>query len=198
MGFALLLPMSIRRTFLFLTAGLSLLGATQAFGQSKWDVVLNGRSVHLHASQDWNEDNWGLGIEREFGGSSRWVKLALANGFRDSLDHPSYMAGGGLKRRFRLFEDRFYVDLGMIGFVMTRQDVSHNRPFPGVLPAVTLGTKHLAVNITYLPESAVDSVTNANRRDPTLNGILFVQFKLAASLFRPVSSRHLVASENNN
>ena len=144
------------------------------------------------------KDNWGLGIEREFGGSSRWVKLALANGFRDSLDHPSYMAGGGLKRRFRLFEDRFYVDLGMIGFVMTRQDVSHNRPFPGVLPAVTLGTKHLAVNITYLPESAVDSVTNANRRDPTLNGILFVQFKLAASLFRPVSSRHLVASENNN
>lgn len=198
MGLALLPPMTIRRTFLFLAAGFSLCGATQAYGQSNWDVVLNGRSVHIHASQQWNEDNWGLGFEREFSGGSRWVKLALANGFRDSLDHPSYMAGGGLKRRFRLFEDRFYVDLGMIGFLMTREDVNHNRPFPGVLPAVTLGTKRLAVNVTYLPESAVDGVTNANRRDPTLNGILFVQFKLDASLFRPASTRRLFAAEKSN
>lgn len=190
--------MNVRLAVGLLITGLSLVALAPAYGQekSKWDVVLNGRAVHIKASRDWNEDNWGLGVEREFNGGGRWVKLAMANGFRDSLDNPSYMAGGGVKRRFRLFADRFYVDLGLVGFVMTREDVDHNRPFPGVLPAMTLGTKHVAVNITFLPESAVDSVTRANRRDPTLDGILFIQFKLDAGLFRPVPGRQFVASNS--
>src|SRR5262245_6008133 len=66
-----------------------------------WDVVLNGRAVHMNATKDWNEDNWGLGIEHEFNSTGRWIKLAMANGFQDSMGDPSYMAGGGLKRRFR-------------------------------------------------------------------------------------------------
>ena len=67
-----------------------------------WDVVLNGRAVHVGAKKQWNEDNWGLGVEHEFKSSGRWVKVALANAFKDSLDKPSYMAGGGIKRRFRM------------------------------------------------------------------------------------------------
>src|SRR5262245_7870515 len=46
-----------------------------------WDLVLNGRAVHVNAARDWNEDNWGLGFEREFASDTPWVKLALANGF---------------------------------------------------------------------------------------------------------------------
>ena len=67
-----------------------------AEGQSEggWDVVLNGRAVHMNASGDWNEDNWGLGMEREFASSSPWVKVALINGFEDSMGDPSYMAAG--------------------------------------------------------------------------------------------------------
>ena len=71
-----------------------------AQSNGSWDVVLNGRAIHMNAARDWNEDNWGLGIEREFAARSPWIKVALANGFKDSVGQPSYMAGGGIKRRF--------------------------------------------------------------------------------------------------
>ena len=149
-----------------------------------WDVVLNGRAVHMNAADDWNEDNWGLGIEREFASSSPWVKVALANGFKDSMGNPSYMAGGGLKRRFsHRARDDFYVDLGGVAFLMTREDVNHNKPFPGVLPAATFGFKRVALNLTYMPESVVDRVTNSKKYDPSMEGVFFLQLKLDASLF---------------
>ena len=154
-----------------------------AQSDSAWDVVLNGRSVHMNAGEQWNEDNWGLGIEREFKSTSPWVKIALANGFKDSLGNPSYMAGGGLKRRFFVHADDFYVDLGGIAFMMTRDGVNGNAPFPGVLPAATVGFKRVALNVTYLPEAIVDRVTNSRVHDPSMKGVLFLQLKLDASLF---------------
>jgi palmitoyl transferase len=155
-----------------------------AAAQSDWDVVLNGRAVHMNATGDWNEDNWGLGLEREFTSpTSRWVKIALANGFSDSMGNPSYMAGGGLKRRFRFGSEDFYVDLGGVAFLMTRENVNGDRPFPGVLPAATIGFKRVALNLTYMPESIADRVTNSKKYDPTMEGVFFLQFKLDASLF---------------
>ena len=157
----------------------------QAAAQSDWDVVLNGRAVHMNATEHWNEDNWGLGMEREFArGSSPWVKMALVNEFEDSMGDPSYMAGGGIKRRFRMGQtDNFYVDLGGIAFLMTRETVNGGRPFPGLLPAATFGFKRVAMNLTYLPESAVNRVTNSKKYDPTMQGVFFLQVKLDASLF---------------
>src|SRR5690606_23827333 len=127
-----------------------LVSATPALAQGDWGVVLNGRALHLDAARQWNEDNWGIGFEKEFNPSARWVKAAVGDGFRDSLDEPSYRAGGGMKRRFRVpaVNDSFYVDVGLIGFLMTRQDVNNNQPFPGVLPALTFGTRHVALNVT--------------------------------------------------
>lgn len=154
-----------------------------AQSDSAWDVVLNGRSVHMNAGERWNEDNWGLGIEREFKSTGPWVKVALANGFKDSLGNPSYMAGGGLKRRFYVRSDDFYVDLGGIAFMMTRDGVNGDAPFPGVLPAATVGFKRVALNFTYLPEAIVDRVTNSKVHDPSLEGVFFLQLKLDASLF---------------
>jgi hypothetical protein len=156
-----------------------------AQSDGSWDVVLNGRAVHMNATHDWNEDNWGLGVEREFASTSPWVKVALANGFRDSVGDPSYMAGGGIKRRFMLHSNDFHVDLGGVAFVMTREQVNGNRPFPGVLPAATFGFKRVAVNLTYMPEPEVvaDRVTNSKAHDPSMKGVFFVQLKLDASLF---------------
>jgi hypothetical protein len=155
----------------------------QPRNESTWNVVLNGRAVHIDAAAEWNEANWGLGLEKEFDTGSRWVKVALANGFKDSLGEPSYMAGGGLKRRFRPMYNDFYIDVGAVAFLMTREDVNHSRPFPGILPAMTIGTRHVALNVTYLPQHAVNELTNANRRDPSMNGILFLQVKLNAGMF---------------
>jgi hypothetical protein len=164
-----------------------------AHAQADWDIVVSGRAVHLNAAREWHEDNWGLGFEKEFHSARRWVKVALGNGFRDSVGDPSYMAGGGIKRRFRLFSDDLYFDVGVIGFLMTRQTVNHNQPFPGALPALTFGSKRVAVNMTYLPDSVVDRVTHADRLDPAMNGVLFIQLKLNAGLFGFGNGRQFLA-----
>ena len=168
-----------------LVAATTLLAATAASAQSDgpWDIVVNGRSIHVHADREWNEDNWGLGLEREFVSASPWIKVALANGFKDSVGNPSYMAGGGLKRRFYLYSNDFYIDVGGIAFLMKRENVNGDAPFPGVLPAATFGFRRVALNLTYLPDAVVDRFTSAKRDDPSMQGVLFLQLKLDASLF---------------
>lgn len=150
-----------------------------------WSLILNGKSIHVNSSKDWNEQNWGLGLEREFDAQSRWVKVAVVNGFKDSQDAMSYMAGGGIKRRFRLdsLSEGLFVDVGVVGFLMTRQDVNDNEPFPGLLPAMTIGTRRVALNVTYLSERMMDSATNVSRVDPTVSGLVFLQLKLDPRLF---------------
>ena len=165
------------------TALASFANDVAAQSDSAWDVVLNGRAVHINAAENWNEENWGIGIEREFSSTGPWIKVALANGFDDSMGNPSYMAGGGLKRRFHIRSDDFYVDVGAVAFLMTRDGVNGNDPFPGVLPAATFGFKRVALNLTYMPETIVDRVTNSSMHDPSMEGVFFMQLKLDASLF---------------
>jgi hypothetical protein len=165
--------------------GCLLIGLSVTANAGQWDIVVNGKSFHIDADKDWNESNWGLGFEHEFNPDSRWVTLAMGNGFRDSDDQLSYMAGGGIKRRFRMpiGARRVHVDLGAVGFVMTRQDVDNNKPFPGILPAVSVGTRQFSINMTYLPGQIAQDVANARSADPDLDGIVFVQFKLNSRLF---------------
>lgn len=172
------------RTLAFLTVVLAWTGFGGAASAQDWSLVLNGKSIHVNSSKDWNERNWGLGMEREFDTQSRWVKVALVNGFKDSQNEMSYMAGGGIKRRFRLrgISDELYVDLGVVGFLMTRDDVNDNRPFPGLLPAMTVGTDRMALNVTFLSERMMDSATNVTRVDPTVSGLVFLQLKLHPSM----------------
>ena len=143
-------------------------------------VVVNGKSYHMNATHDWNEDNYGVGIEYEFSSESRWKKTILANGFRDSNDDMSYMVGAGLHRRL-LESERFaglYFDAGLTAFLMTREDVENNEPFPGILPSLGIGNRYAGFNITYLPKKAVEEMLGADVVDPTISGIAFLQFKI--------------------
>ena len=177
--------MAHSRTTSLAVIGLLALGLVGPAEAGQWDIVLNGRSIHVDADKNWNESNWGLGVEHEFNPEARWVKLALGNGFRDSDDKMSYMGGGGIKRRFRLplGQRRVHVDLGAIGFVMMRQDVNDNEAFPGILPAFSIGTRQFAVNMTYLPGQFAERFAGARTADPNLDGILFMQFKINARIF---------------
>ena len=144
-------------------------------------AVINGKSFHLGASKDWNEANYGLGLEYQFESESRWKSRLMANGFRDSNEQMSYMAGGGLHREL-YSTDRlkgFYVDAGINAFLMTRQDVNDNRPFPGLLPSVTLGNDHVGLNLTYLPKKAVEEIYDHRMTDKSMSGIVFLQFKFS-------------------
>ncbi len=143
-------------------------------------TVINGKSIHLNAAEDWNEDNFGFGLEYQFATESRWKTIVMANGFRDSNEKMSYMAGGGLHRNL-FATDYFqglYLDAGVNAFLMTREDVNDNRPFPGALPSVTIGNRYMGFNLSYLPKTAVEKLYDAHMMDESLTGILFVQFKV--------------------
>jgi hypothetical protein len=111
----------------------------------------------------------------------------MANGFRDSNDSMSYMAGAGLYRTLfatpRLGD--FYVDLGFNAFLMTREDVNDNRPFPGVLPSLTIGNRYAGINIAYLPVQAVEKFTDTKMIEDSTSGIVFVQFKVSMGQLFP-------------
>lgn len=157
-----------------------------AFG-GDLNVVVGGRSYHVESSHDWNEHHSGVGVEYYFDSDSRWRWVAMANGFRDSNDSMSYMTGIGLHRRI-VASDRLggvFVDAGLNAFVMTREDVHDNRPFPGLLPSVTVGNRYGGLNLTYLPARAVQEVLQADIVDPTIRGIFFVQFKLGLQTLLP-------------
>jgi hypothetical protein len=107
----------------------------------------------------------------------------MANGFRDSNDEMSYMAGGGLYRNL-FATDRlrgFYFDAGLNAFLMTRKDVNDNEPFPGLLPSLVLGNKYVGLNLTYLPRKAVEKLYDTTMSDESISGIVFLQFKVNMS-----------------
>lgn len=177
----------IRSVFAVLaTLVLTLSGASRAdAGESH--LVINGRSYHIDSTYNWNEDNLGLGLEYQFKQESAWRRIAMANGFRDSTDVMSYMAGFGLHRR--LYETNrfggFYVYAGLNAFVMTRDDVNSGELFPGILPSLSVGNRGFGVNLTYLPRQAVQETTSSHVVDPTISGIVFMQFKVNMSQILP-------------
>lgn len=143
-------------------------------------MIVNGKSYHIDASYDWNENNLGAGVEYQFQQKSAWRKVVMANAFEDSMDEMSYMAGAGLHRRLYETDNLagFYIYAGLNAFVMSREDVNDGRPFPGVLPSLTIGNSKMGLNLTYLPRQAVQSFTESEIVDPTISGIIFVQFKI--------------------
>jgi hypothetical protein len=150
-------------------------------------AVVNGKSHHFNSTYDWNEDNYGFGIEHQFEQKSAWRTIAMANGFRDSTDNMSYMAGAGIHRR--LYETHklagFYVYAGLNAFIMTRDDVNGSKPFPGILPSISIGNDKVGFNLTYMPKKAVEATTDSMMVDPTLSGILFLQFKVSMDQLLP-------------
>ena len=152
-----------------------------------FSAVLNGRSIHVDATENWNEDNVGLGLEYQFASASRWKKQVMVNGFRDSNEEMSYMAGAGLHRTL-FASDRMnglYVDAGINAFLMTRRDINDNRPFPGAVPSLTIGNRVMGVNLTYLPVKAVERLLDARMTDDTVSGIFFLQFKVDVNQLFP-------------
>jgi len=115
-------------------------------------VVVNGKSIHLQ-SGDYNEENWGLGLQYDFTTKSDWIKFVNASWFKDSNSNTSRYVGAGLKRRYHLDndDDGWFFDVGGIAFLMTRKDFKDNDPFPGILPFVAVGNGPITLNLTYIP-----------------------------------------------
>ena len=117
-------------------------------------ILINGKAVHFGKveGESLNEENWGVGVQYDYDRNGRkWAPFLMASGFVDSVDNISYYAGGGYMRRWNLINN-WHGDAGLVGFVMTRPNYNNGRPFHGVLPAFSIGTKRVALNMTYIPE----------------------------------------------
>jgi len=134
-------------------------------------LLLNGKAYHLKDAPNgkkFNEKNWGAGFQYDFTDHhTDWIPFVTASGFLDSHKNPSYYAGGGIMRRFKWAERSLQTDIGLVGFLMTRENFKNNQPFPGILPFMTVGTKNIAVNITYIPKV-----------DPKMVALFFFQLKV--------------------
>ena len=121
-----------------------------------YHMIVNGRSYHMDKprnGQKLNENNFGSGIQYEFGRQygSKWVPFVTSSAFSDSFNNVSYYMGGGETRRF-FIRNGWHFDLGYVGFMMARKDINNYAPFPGVLPVASLGTRNVSVNMTYVPD----------------------------------------------
>ena len=155
---------------LTLTAGLMAGNAVA----SEMSLLVNGKAIHVNVppGKNLNEKNWGLGLQYDWDiVNKKWVPFGMVSGFSDSNKNPSYYAGGGALRRFQF--DSAHVDIGVIGFVMTRKDYKNDQPFLGVLPAFSVGTDRVSVNMTYIPKV-----------HPKAVALWFFQIKINLSNFR--------------
>jgi len=121
-----------------------------------YHLILNGRSIHLQAPPEgasFNENNFGTGVQYEFERQlgSKWVSYITSSAFTDSFNHLSYYAGGGQTRRYQL-QQGWHLDVGYVAFMMARKDINDYKPFPGVLPVLSIGTRKVAINVTYIPD----------------------------------------------
>ena len=135
-------------------------------------VLLNGKAIHLDSQPGvrYNENNWGLGAQYSMAPvNEKWVPFATASGFKDSNKNRSYYAGGGFlyRNQFEWGKTPMHFDVGAIAFVMTRKGFKGDDPFLGALPAVSLGTSRVSVNMTYIPKV-----------DPKMVPLLFFQLKI--------------------
>ena len=115
-------------------------------------VVLNGKAIHLDEGE-YNEENWGLGLQYDFNPQDDWTKFVNASWFKDSNYNTSKYVGGGIRRRYHLdsHADGWFFDYGAIAFLMTRKDFKNNNPFFGVLPFLSVGNGPVTLNMTYIP-----------------------------------------------
>ena len=155
-----------------LTTLLILVGASGPAEAGQWSLLLNGKAIHLEkpAGTDYNEQNWGAGVQYDFTSpSSKWRPFLTASGFKDSNKNPSYYAGGGVMRRYAFGTQphSLHLDVGMVAFAMTRKDYQHGNPFLGVLPVLSFGSERVALNVTYIPKV-----------DPKLIPLIFLQLKI--------------------
>lgn len=173
------------RHFCLFAALLLLLPATAS--AERFSLVVNGKSIHVDSDYDWNEANSGLGLEYEFRRRGPWVVKALASQFEDSNSNNSVMTGIGLSRRLvgAHRDANFYVDAGLVAFAMSREYRGDRELLPGILPALSFGTRNVGLNITYIPELAARKMSRAHEYDPGMGGIVFLQARISMNLIAP-------------
>ncbi|MDH5444055.1 MAG: hypothetical protein OEY52_00775 [Gammaproteobacteria bacterium] len=151
-----ILNVGILAIILFITTLFASPHVKAATMSGSYHMIANGRSYHIEsppAGKTFNENNFGTGFQYEMSRSygSKWVPFVTSSAFNDSFNNLSYYVGAGEARRF-FIKDSWHIDVGYFGFFMARKDYDDYKPFPGVLPVASVGTRNVSLNMTYIPD----------------------------------------------
>lgn len=120
------------------------------------DLYVPLRTHHLRFAYDaekirqYDEAPLGIGYGRsKFDRDGDWHGLYVM-GFHDSHYKPNYMAGYAYQTFWRPAPD-WRLGVGASAFLMTRPDIGHYVPFPGVLPVGSLSYRNFSLETAYLP-----------------------------------------------
>lgn len=118
------------------------------------NLIANGKAYHFDRDTPRNENNWGFGMQYNFKSETRHSSFIAVSSFKDSFGNTSNYTGGGFQRRYYLnkLNVNTHLDLGVMGFVMTRKNYRNGAPFLGAIPFVSIGTENFAVNMTFIPK----------------------------------------------
>lgn len=128
---------------------------TEVWADGRTDLYLPLHTHHLRFAYDranierYQETPWGFGLGSSLDEGRRWRGL-YAMAFQDSHYKPSYMAGYGRQWLYPL-GDGLRVGGGFTVFVMSRADIGHYTPFPGILPTASVEAGRLALEMAYVP-----------------------------------------------
>jgi palmitoyl transferase len=143
-----------------------------------WDVYLSGYAWHNRHSYSekqlnkMNETTWGGGLGHSTrdarGNESAWYAV----GIRDSNRRPQWMGGYTYQWMFSSAPDAGpELGAGLTAVVIRRHDWYHGRPFPALLPVVSLGTHTGKLIATYVPKLSEQKKKKGD--------VVLVMFKLA-------------------
>jgi hypothetical protein len=110
-------------------------------------VLVFGKSWHFdkHYNYDYNQVNYGLGVE--WGPhDSGWFVGGYA--LKDSMNQLGYAAYGGYRYQYHIGDSGFHLDAAIrAGYI---KDARYHGP--GALPTVGVGYKHAALELAYIPK----------------------------------------------
>jgi LPS-assembly protein len=130
-----------------------------AYIDGAFEVLLPLYTYHLRKAYSadkiahFQEKPWGLGFGSGLYNEKGNYQGVYAMGFQDSHFKPQWQAGYTWKAIWRPVDD-FRLGLGYTAFLMSRTDLAHYIPFPGIVPVASLAYKNLNLETTFVPGAA--------------------------------------------
>jgi palmitoyl transferase len=130
-------------------------GLAQIWNEGSNDFYLPFHTHHMRYAysrekiDSYQEHPFGLGFGRSLYEDGVWRGVYLM-GFQDSHFKPSYMLGYAHQWLWQPTPE-WRVGGGLTAFLMTRADIGHYTPFPGILPTASAGYRHVSVETAYVP-----------------------------------------------
>lgn len=123
----------------------------------QWDVYVTGYAHHGRDTytqkqiSKMNEQTLGAGLGRTLRNRRGNDESFYVIGMRDSHERAQWMAGYAYQWVFPVKRTGIEVGVGLTGLMIRRHDWHDGRPFPAILPVVSIGKRNAQLLATYVP-----------------------------------------------